>query len=170
MASEKEKLRKDEYQKAVASYTLALKAFHKGEFQKAKELLEDFLEKYAPEIELADRARAYLDICRKQQKKEKIQLKTFEDFHEYAVFKINQGDYEEAIKLLEKALEMKPKEGKIFYLMADVYCLSGQIDLCLDYLKKAIQADGFFRILAQNEPDFDALKNDKKFRLITIMA
>ncbi len=170
MAKEKEKLKKDEYQKALAAYTLALKAFHKGEFQRAQELLEAFLEKCTSEIELADRAQTYLGICRKQQRKERVQLKTFEDFYEYAVFKVNQRDYEEAIKLLEKALEMKPKEGKVFYLMADVYCLAGQTDLCLDYLKKAIQADGFFRILAQNEPDFEVLKNDKKFRLITIMA
>lgn len=170
MAKEQEKLKKDEYQKVIAAYALALKAFHKGEFQKAQEMLEAFLEKYTSEIELADRAQAYLEICRKQQKKERIQMKTFEDFCEYAVIKINQGEYEEAIKLLEKALEMKPKEGKVFYLMADAYCLAGQTDLCLDFLKKAIQADGFFRTLAQNEPDFETLKNDKKFKLITILA
>lgn len=170
MAKEKEKLKKDEYQKALVAYTIVMKAFHKGEYQRTEELLKDFLDKHASEIELADHAQTYLEICRKQQRKERIQLKTFDDFYEYSVFKINQRDYEEALKMLEKALEMKPREGKVLYLMADAYYLSGQTDLCLEYLKKAIQADGHFRILAQNEPDFEPLKGDKKFKLITIMA
>ncbi len=170
MAKEKEKIKKDEYQKALAAYSLAMKAFHRGEYPKAEELLKEFLEKSATEIELTDRAQTYLKICQSQQKKERIQFKTFDDYCQYSIIKINQGEYKEALELLEKAREMKPREGKIFYLMADAYCLSGQIDPCLENLKKAIQLDGYFRILAQNEPDFESLKGDKKFKLITIMA
>lgn len=170
MEKEKDKIKKDEYQKALAAYSIATKVFHKGEYQKAEESFMSFLERYSPEIELADRARIYLEICRKQQKKEKIQLKTFEDFCQYGVIKVNQGEYKEALELLEKALEMKPKEAKILYLMADACCLAGQSELCLEYLKKSIQMDGFFRVLAQNEPDFESFKGDKKFKLITRLA
>ena len=169
-AKEKEKARKDDYEKALASFTQAMRAFHKGEFTKATELLKAFVEKFASERELIDRAQVYLEICASREKKEKIQLNTFNDYYYYSVYKINQGEYEEALKLLEKAREMKPKEGKIPYLMADTYCLMREQEQCLEYLKKAIQLDKFFSTLAQNESDFEPLWEDKKFKLITRMA
>lgn len=170
MIKEKEKVKKDDYQRAISAYNQAMKAFHKGDFERADELLKVFLEMHVSEKELADRAQIYLNICQKEQKKERIQLKTFNDYYQYSVYKINQRDYEEALKMLEKAREMKPKEGKILYLMADNYCLMGQTDKCLEHLKKAIQIDSFFRILAQNEGDFEPLWKDKKFKLITRMT
>ena len=74
---------------------------------------------------------------------------------------------EEALKLLEKALEYKEKEGLVSYLAADVHSLMGQVDEALDLLKKAVQKDKNFAVLAQNEPDFEALWEDKRFKLIT---
>ena len=50
------------------------------------------------------------------------------------------------------------------------YCLMGKEDECLEYLKKAIQLDKYFGILAQNEADFESLKESKKFNLITKMS
>lgn len=167
---EKEKVKRDNYQKALSAYSQAMKVFHKGEYEKATELLKDFKDKHPSEKELVDRAKIYLEICRVRKKKEKIQLKTFNDYYEYGVYKINQGDYEEALKLLGKAQEIKPKEGKIFYLMADAYCLIGKPERCLEHLRKAIHIDKYLGILAQNEPDFEPLWEDKKFKLITRMA
>lgn len=165
-----QKVRKDEFQKALSAYGLAMKEFHKGEFAKAADLLETFMEKYPAERELVDRARIYLAICKGRDKKETLHLKTFEDHLNTSVYRINKGDYEGALKLLEKALEMQKDEGRVFYLLADVTCRMGQIDTCLDYLRKAIQKDKFFRILAQNESDFEPLWEDKKFKLITRMS
>ena len=170
MAKEKEKVRKDEYQKALSFYSQAMKAFHKGDYEKAAELLKAFLDKDVSEKELIDRAQVYLTMCRVRKETEKIQLKTFDDYYQYSVFKLNQGDYEGALKLLEKAQEMKPQEGKIPYLIADIYSLMGKTEQCLNYLKKAIQLDKYFKILAQNERDFEPLWEDKKFKLITRMA
>jgi len=165
-----QKAKKDEYQKALAAYSQTMKEFHKGEFAKAAEALESFLEKYPNERELVDRARLYLSICKGREKKESLHLKTAEDFYNQSVFRINKGEYEGALKLLEKALEMKTDEGKVFYLMADAYCKMGQVDTCLDYLKKTIQKDKYFRTLAQNESDFEPIWEDKKFKLITRMS
>lgn len=170
MAEEKEKARKDEYQKALSVFSQAMKAFHKADYGKASELLKAFLDKHTSEKEFVDRAQIYLAICEKQQKKERAHLKIFDDYYEYSVYKMNQGDYEEALKLLAKAREMKPREGKILYLIANTYCLMGQTEQSLDHLKKAIQLDNYFRILAQNDGDFEPLWEDKKFILITRMA
>lgn len=167
---EKEKIRKDDYEKALAAFTLAMKSFHKGDFEKAAESLTSFKEKFASEKELVDRAQVYLNICASRKKKETLQLKTFDDYYQSSIIKINQGDFEEALKLLAKAGEMKPKEGKIPYLMASTYCLMGESEHCLEFLRKAIHIDKFFSTLAQNERDFEPLWEDKKFKLITRMT
>lgn len=170
MPEEKEKVKKDKYKKALIAYGQAMKDFHKGEFSKAVKGLEVFLEKYSDEKELVDRAKIYIAICQGRQEKETISLKTFDDYYQYGVYKINLGEYGEALKLLKKASENEPDEGKIFYLLASTYCLMEDEEECLENLKKAIQIDKFFSILAQNEEDFEALKENKKFKLITKMA
>lgn len=162
--------KKDEFQKALAVYNQAIKEFHKGEFEKSSELLKSFIEKYPAEREVVDRAQAYLSIAQKRLKKESVSLKSFDDYHRYAVVKINQGDYEGALKLLEKAQDFKENEGLVQFLMADVYCLSGQLETALDHLRKAIQKDKTLAVLAQNETDFTALWDDKKFKLLTRLA
>ncbi len=167
-----EKAKKDEYQKALAAYSDAMKEFRKEKFEKASDLLKNFLDKYGTEKELTDRAKIYLAICaeRSEETRESISLKTVEDYYHHGIYKMNSGDFEEALKSLEKALKMSPDDGRIYYSLANLYCLTGQMESCLENLKKAIQADKFFRILAQNETDFEPLWEDKKFKLITRMT
>lgn len=170
LTDKKEKVRKDDYEKIISAYDKAMKPFHKGSYEQAAELLKDFIEKHPEEKEFVDRAKIYLEICEGRKAKEKIPLKTFDDYYQYGVYKINQGKHEEALKLLEKAREMNPKEGKVLYLMADACCLMNKKEQCLEYLKKAIQMDRYFSVLAQNEADFEPLREDKKFKLITRMT
>jgi len=165
-----QKAKKDDYQKALAVFGLAMKEFHKGDLEKAAESLMSFIEKYPADKELIDRARIYLEICRKKSKKETVQIKEFEDYLQYAVYKINSGDNDGALKLLEKALEFKKEEGRIYYLMADAKIRLGQTDDCLENLKKAFQKDKFFVVLAQNEIDFEPLWEDRKFKIIARLA
>jgi tetratricopeptide (TPR) repeat protein len=163
----KQKSKKDIYTKILEAYAQAVKAYRKGDCVKAKELFNAFLEKHTSEKELVDRANMYLSLCEKRQKKETISLKTFEDYYEHAMYKHNQGNHDEAIKLLEKAKTIKPKEGKVPYLKALTYCLMEDTENCLLNLKDAIQIDRFFGTLAQNEPGFESLWEEKKFKIIT---
>ena len=80
---------------------------------------------------------------------------------------MNSGDREGALKILEKALEFKKDEAKVQYLIADVLCLLGRADEGLEALKKAVQKDKLFAVLAQNESDFEPLWEDKRFKLVT---
>lgn len=164
-----EKAKKDEYQKALAAYGEAVKEFRKQRYDKTAEMLKSFIEKHLAERELADRARMYIAICEERAREGKgaVSLKTFDDYFQYGIYKMNAGEFEEAQKLFEKAQKMNPEEGKVYYALADLYCLMDQPDVCLEHLKKAIQTDKFFRILAQNETDFAPLWDDKKFKLIT---
>jgi len=162
--------RKDEYQKTLAAFTAAVKEFQKGEFEKAAASFKDFIEKFPADKEVVDRARAYLAIAQKRPKKESVSLKGFEDHYRYGAAKINQKDFPGAIKVLEKALEYKEKEGLVYYLLADARSQMGQADEALELLKKAVQKDKNFAVLAQNEPDFEPLWEDKRFKLIAKLA
>lgn len=170
MPEAKENLKKDAYDKALSVYGQAVKTFRKGDYTKAKELLEAFIEKHATEKELVDRAKIYISICANRLVKESIPLQTSEDYYQYAVYKLNQQDYAQALTLLTKAREKGPKEGKILYLMSLVYCQMDNTDKCLETLKEAIRLDKFFGILAQNESAFESIWEDKKFRVITKLA
>jgi len=163
----KEKSRKDVFVKILDAYGQATKAFRKGDCVKAKELFEAFIEKYNMEKELVDRANIYLSLCEKRQKRETVTLKTFEDHYEYAIYLHNQGDHDQALKLLEKAKTIKPKEGKVAYMKALTYCLMEDNQNCLLSLKDAVHKDKQFGVLAQNEPGFEPLWEDKKFKVIT---
>jgi tetratricopeptide (TPR) repeat protein len=83
---------------------------------------------------------------------------------------MNKGDYEEALKLFNKAVEKDPNHAKILYFMAEIYQSMGDSDQSLEYLKKSIQKDKYFKILAQNDSDFEALREDKKFKILTKLA
>ena len=156
-----DKTKKDAFEKALAAYGEAMKEFHRGRFDKAQAMLKEFLENHDSEKELVDRARLYLQMIQERGKTETVSLKTIDDYIYYSVYKINSGAPEEALKLLEKALDMKEEEGRVHYLMADAHMLMGKPDEAMECLKKAFQKDKVYRILAQNEADFDSLWDDK---------
>lgn len=164
------KSRKDDYQKALAAFGQAMKEFHKGDMEKSIASLKAVIEKFPAEREIVDRARIYLAIAQKRPRRDTVSLKTFEDHFQYAVYKINQGDPAAALKVLEKALEFKTEEGKVRYLMADASAIANDLEPALEHLRKAVQKDKVFAILAQNEPDFGPLLEDKRFKLLVRQA
>lgn len=166
----KNQSKKAKYEESLVAFQKAVQAFREKDFAQAAKLFQDFIQRYDEEKEFVDRAKIYLTICENRLHPPQISLENFEDYYHYSVYLINRGDYEEALVYLKKANQQKPKEAKIYYLMANAYCLQGNYDECLKNLKKAIQLDGFFRVLAQNEKDFEPLWEDKKFKLIVRMA
>lgn len=170
MVAEKEKKKVDSYENAVISFGEAIKAFRKGNYEKAEESLKALIEKYASEKELVDRAKIYIKICREGKNKESMPSKTFNDFYGHGIFKWNQGNYEEALQLFQKAIEKNPSKAKILYFMAAIYQTMGDTDQSLEFLKKSIQKDKYFKVLAQNDSDFEALREDKKFKILTTLA
>ena len=170
MAPEKEKKKVDSYEKAILSFGEAVKTFRKGSCEKAVEMFEALIEKHASERELVDRARAYIKICQKITTKATLPSKTFNDLYESGVFLMNLGKYEEALKLFNKAIEKNPDHAKILYFMAAIYQSMGDSDQSLEFLKRSIQQDKYFKVLAQNDSDFEDLREDKKFKLLTKLA
>ena len=167
-----ERTKKDEYQKALAAYSEALKEFRKGRFEKAAELLRSLIEKHASEGEFADRARTYLAICEEKlrEPRELPTPKTFADFCHHGIYWMNRGEFEDAQKMLDKAAKLDSDAPIVPYLTAAVFAATGKLDEAIESLKKAILADKSYKIMAQNEHDFAPLWEDKRFKLLTRMA
>jgi tetratricopeptide (TPR) repeat protein len=170
VAAEKEKKKIDSYEKAILSFGEAVKAFRKGDHEKAVESFQALVEKHPSEMEIVDRAKAYMKIYQDISKKEILPSKTFDDLYESGVFLMNLGKYEEALKFFTKAIEENPDHAKILYFMAAIYQSMGDSDQSLEFLQKAIQKDKYFKILAQNDSDFEDLRENKKFKLLTKLA
>jgi len=163
-----EKSKKDEYQKALVAYAEAMKDFRKEKYDKAAESFRVFIEKFSAERDLTARARTYLTIseARLKEPKELPAPKTVEEFIHSAVYQMNVGAVENAWKYIEKALKISPDDARVLYLQADLLCRSGQTEAALEALKKAVQTEKTYRILAQNEIDFAPLWDDKRFKAI----
>ncbi|HZX10406.1 MAG TPA: hypothetical protein VFG01_05600 [Acidobacteriota bacterium] len=166
MDTEKKKTSMNDYQKALSSFNKAMKYFHKGDFDKAEQSLKDFIKSHSEEKELLDRAKLYLDIIQASGEQESISLKSFDDYYQYGVFRLNQGRYEEAIDLFKKANKKKAKQAKVYYAIANAYCLMDEKDKCIANLRKAMELDEFYGILAQNETDFDVYREDEEYNSI----
>jgi tetratricopeptide (TPR) repeat protein len=164
--TDKKKTSMNDYQKALSSFNKAMKYFHKGDFDKAEQSLKDFIKSHSEEKELLDRAKLYLDIIQASREQESFSLKSFDDYYQYGVFRLNQGRYEEAIDLFKKANRKKAKQAKVYYAIANAYCLMDEKDKCIANLRKAMELDEFYGILAQNETDFDVYRGDEEFNSI----
>ena len=170
MTPQKEKAKKNEYAKALAAFDAAMKKFHKSQYDTAIELLEKFIETYPDEKGLIDRVNIYLNISRDNIAPPPAALKTIDDFYQHGMDMMFQGKYSDAIDSLNKAHAKVPKNGKILYMLANISCLHGDSESCLDYLEKAVELEPRIAILAQNEADFDPIKEDPRFDMITNQA
>lgn len=165
--TETKNVKKRRYEEALDAYTQATKVLRKGECEKSEKLFSDFLNKYSSEIELADRARLYLKICAEKTNATTVTPKTFEDYLNYGIYLMNGGQFNDALKNLDKASKMEPKEAKISYLTSINHMLSGNKKDSLENLKNAVKKDGAFAVLAQNESDFEPIWEDEEFKAVT---
>lgn len=158
---------KSRYQEALNAYTKAVQTLHKGQFEESAKLFSVLLDKYATEIELADRARLYIAICAEKKNKTKRIQKSYEDFVTQGTYLMDEGLFAEAMKIFAKAAQMEPKRASAPYLSAINHLLAGDKKESLDSLKNAIELDGKYGVLAQNESDFEPIWEDEDFKAVT---
>jgi tetratricopeptide (TPR) repeat protein len=72
-----------------------------------------------------------------------------------------------AIGALDAALATDPGNALLHYNLACYWSLSGEKDRVLEYLGEALEIDDSYRLLIDEEPDFDPLRNDRDFLALT---
>jgi len=158
-----------ELKKITAEYQKAIQFFNKKDFQKVSQLLDNLIENYQDSeyysvLEIQTRAKKYKNIAEIKLHPKRIKLNTKEDFLEDGLLNLNDGNLERALEALSRSeKEKKINDPYLYYLFSIVYLKMGEIEKSIEYLKKCINKDPHYKILAYNEPDFESLMEDEDF-------
>src|SRR5262245_6575079 len=156
---------------AIDLFEKAVKALGKKEYEKAKDHLESLISSFPEERDVLERARAYLTVCeRALEKRPAFRPKTFEDFLYYGVFLHNRGEFQEALKLLQQAAEIHPKNEHVLYCVAASAARAGDTAAAIKALRSAITANPASRAQARADSDFDPIREEDDFIALVYSA
>ena len=142
-------------------FAQAMKVFHQGDYQEAAVLFEQAAT--GPLSGVNESAQMYSRMCQQRMSGPGVELKTPDDFYNYAVSLINARRYREARENLETAVAAGP-QSHFCYALALVEGHLGSIDVAASHLRHAIQMDPALRGLARSDPDFAPLLHNPKMR------
>jgi tetratricopeptide (TPR) repeat protein len=148
---------------ALEAFERAVKALGKKDFERALDLLDALIETHPEERDLLERARSYRAICERGLGKRPPRPKTFEDLLNFGVYLHNRGEYAEAIRVLQQAAEIHPKNEHVLYCLAAAQARTGDTAGALKALRSAIHANPANRAQARSDPDFDPIRSDSDF-------
>ncbi len=150
-----QKSRTAQQQQQLADYEKALKLFAERKYADACNLFSSVAA--GPASNIADKARAYKQVCERKTARQDIEFDNADDHFNYGVERLNARDIEKARHHLTKALTMKPDAEYIVYTMALCCGFSGDGNGACENLKRAIELEPRNRILARQDPEFAVL-------------
>lgn len=151
------------YQQALDLFERAVKALGHKDIDRARALLDELLEDHADQSELVERARAYRAMCDRARERRTPRPKTFEELLNYGVVLHNRGDFPRAVKYLQQALEIHPRNEGALYCLAAAQARNGDSAAALKALKSAIHANPAARAQARRDDDFLPLHGAVEF-------
>jgi tetratricopeptide (TPR) repeat protein len=149
------------HQHHMERFENALQLFNQNQTSRARAMFERLIA--IPSPELAERAKVYVSICDQRLSRATVELKTAEDFYNYAVGLANEGNAEGAEEYLHKALKLSPNADHLYYALATTYALRDDVEGALEHLLKAIELNERNRFQAQHDSDFANLLEDPRF-------
>ena len=152
------------HEKALKEFERGVGLLQKQSYAEALGHFETIVGSFPQEKELTDRAGVYLRICKNMLEHKDPQPRKPEDFFYHGVIRANEANYDEAARLLEKALQANPKDEKVHYVLASTLAAKGDRREALGHLKEAIELNATNRIYARNDPDVEPLRDDENFQ------
>jgi tetratricopeptide (TPR) repeat protein len=126
--------------------------------RKFRESLARFVEvTKGPDSHVADKARSYAQVCERRTLNVEPQLQNAEDHFNYGVERLNSRDFERAIHHFQRALSLQPDAEHVYFTMALCCGLAGDGTAACENLKRAIDLEPRNRILARQDPEFNAI-------------
>jgi tetratricopeptide (TPR) repeat protein len=147
----------------VELFQRAVKSLSKKDFSRASALLDQLIATYPEERDVVERARAYRAVCERSTERRPARPKTFDDLLHYGIFHHNRGEYQEALKYLNQAAEIHPRNEHVLYCVAAAAARAGDAATALKALRSAITASSANRAQARRDPDFDGLRDQPEF-------
>jgi tetratricopeptide (TPR) repeat protein len=152
------------YQQAIELFERAVKALGRKELDRARELFDALLEGHADQRELVERAKAYRVMCDRSRRPPRP--KTFEELLNYGVVLHNRGEFAQAVRYLQQALEIHPRNESALYCLAAAQARAGDAAAALKALKSAIHANPASRAQARRDDDFEPLRMAAEFQAL----
>jgi len=152
----------ERYKKLLENYEKALSYFFKKDYKKAEEILKNIIKSEKDEKELIKKAKVYLRLCEHRINQPKHDLKSIDDFINFAVYQMNRKELDEAEEVLKKAEKKDKKNPRIYYLLANLYALKEKEEKAISYLKKAIKKDEIYKVYASVNPDFSVFSENEE--------
>lgn len=152
------------YQQALDLFEKAVKALGRKDFDRARDLLDELLDGYRDQSELTERARAYRAMCDRARRP--ARPKTFEEMLNYGVLLHNKGEFAQAVKYLQQALELHPRNEGALYCLAAAQARAGDPQAALKALRSAIHANPATRAQARRDDDFEPLRGASEFQAL----
>jgi tetratricopeptide (TPR) repeat protein len=160
-----------ELAKIIKEFDSAVQIFSKKDYEKAENAFDTIIERYKDSdfysvLEIHARSNVYKKICHAKLDPIKIELTSDEDYLNEGLYHLNAGNFDRALELLSHLEKDGYKDSYVNYLLSIVYLKKEDINNSLEYLKKAVKKDQYYKIIAHNEPDFDSLFENEAFAAI----
>ncbi len=146
---------------AIGLYQSGLEAMQQGQFEKARGLFNSLDATCPPEIK--ERVRIYLAACDRLAQRPALDFASPEEQCDYAISRINTGDYEEAREQLEQIVARHPDADYAHYVLAILSSMTGQAEQCLEHLARSIELNPRTRLQARSDADFRHMTDDPRF-------
>ncbi len=149
---------REAYAKAVALYEKGLKALQRKHYPGAATAFRQVLEQFPEERELHERARLYLNVCKRETKPLAKTPKSVDERILAATLALNRRDVDQALSLLQRTASSHRKHDHIQYMLALAHALSDDVETAAEHLARAIALNPSNRLQAKQEPDFDSIR------------
>lgn len=158
----------------TGEFTKGVELFKAREYQQALEVFGRIAEEYKDSqyysvLEIQGRSELYRKLCEARLNPVEIQLQDDKDYLFDGIFHLNAGNLDKALERFNYLEEKKYSDPYLEYLLSLVYMGKEDYNTCLKYLKKAIDADESYKVIAYNEPDFEPLFENDRFTAVVEM-
>ena len=152
---------------ALALFQRGMEALQRHAYPDAAAAFNAVLMGFPGERALLDRARVYLELCKRESNRKPSAPRTLEERLTAATAALNNGDDQAAEELARSVLGDDPKHDLALYLLAAILARRGAIADALDFLSKAIALSPEASTHARTDEDFLSLHDEDDFWKIT---
>ena len=148
---------------ALELFEKAVKALGRKDFERAADLLDALIDSHPDERDLVERARAYRAFTDRALGKRRPKPRGFHELLNYGVYLHNRGEFPDAIKTLQQAAEIHPRNEHVLYCLAAAFARAGDPAAAIKALKSAIAVSPANRAQARGDSDFDSIRDRAEF-------
>lgn len=142
-------------------FTLGTELFQSRKFGAARRMLEKV--RTGPNVGLSHRAGVFIQICRKHSERKRPLLETVEDYYNHGVQLVNNGQFADAVRVLNRGLAKDAEAAHLHYVKGVAKVLAGDHNSASKSIRKAIELDSEIRILARRDPDLRSVIRSAPF-------